>query len=69
MEKIGFKVDETFEAHPIKNADADHGIKDGCEIKSLGSYPEIRKIWVDHLYENWNNEDAWENGEAYQPGA
>lgn len=69
LEKIGFKVDRTFEAHPVGQADADHGIKDGCTIKALGSYPEIRAIWVNHLYENWNDKDAWENGEGYQPGA
>ncbi len=44
-----FKVDRTFEAHPVGQADADHGIKDGCGIKALGSYPEIRTIWVNHL--------------------
>lgn len=69
LEKIGFKVDRTFEAHPVNQADADHGIKDGCGIRALGSYPEIRKIWVDHLYENWNDDSAWENGEGYQPEA
>lgn len=69
LEKIGFKVDRAFEAHPVGQADADHGIKDGCGIKALGSYPEIRAIWVNHLYENWNDDDAWENGEGYQPGA
>ena len=40
LEKAGFKVDRTFEAHPVGQADADHGIKDGCGIKALGSYPE-----------------------------
>lgn len=69
LEKLGFKVDRTFEAHPVGQAGADHGIKDGCAIKALGSYPEIRAIWVNHLYENWNNADAWENGKDYQPGA
>lgn len=69
LEKIGFKVDRTFEAHPIDKADSDHGVKDGCGIKALGSYPEIRQIWVNHLSENWSNESAWENGEGYQPGA
>lgn len=69
LEKIGFKVDRNFESHPVDKAGSDHGIKDGCSIKALGSFPEIRKIWVNHLYENWNDEDAWENGEDYQPGA
>ena len=41
----------------------------GCMMKPLGSYPEIRQIWVNHLYENWNNESAWENGKGYQPEA
>ncbi len=67
LEKLGFKVDRTFECHPIDQADADHGIKAGCGMKPLGSYPEIRQIWVNHLYENWNNESAWENGKEYQP--
>ena len=68
LEKAGFKVDRTFEAHPVGQADADHGIKDGCGIKALGSYPEIRTIWVNHLKEQWDA-DAWENGEGYQPEA
>ena len=68
LEKAGFKVDRTFEAHPVGQADADHGIKDGCGIKALGSYPEIRAIWVNHLKEQWDA-DAWENGEGYQPEA
>lgn len=69
LEKIGFKVDRAFEAHPVNQAGADHGIQSGCGIKALGSYPEIRRIWVNHLYENWNDASAWENGEDYQPGA
>ena len=69
LEKLGFKVDRTFESHPIDQAGADHGIKDGCNMKALGSYPEIRQIWVNHLYENWNDDSAWENGEDYQPEA
>ena len=69
LEKLGFKVDRTFESHPIDQAGADHGIKDGCNMKPLGSYPEIRQIWVNHLYENWNDDSAWENGEDYQPEA
>ena len=56
LEKLGFKVDRTFESHPIDQAGADHGIKDGCNMKALGSYPEIRQIWVNHLYENWNDD-------------
>ena len=68
LEKAGFKVDRAFEAHPVGQADADHGIKDGCGIKALGSYPEIRAIWVNHLKEQWDA-DAWENGEGYQPEA
>jgi len=69
LEKLGFKVDRTFESHPTDKAGADHGIKEGCMMKPLGSYPEIRQIWVNHLYENWNNESAWENGKGYQPEA
>lgn len=69
LEKAGFKVDRSFESHPVGQADANHGIKDGCGIRALGSYPEIRQIWVNHLYENWNDAGAWENGEGYQPGA
>ena len=69
LEKLGFKVDRTFESHPTDQAGADHGIKDGCNMKPLGSYPEIRQIWVNHLYENWNDDSAWENGEDYQPEA
>ena len=69
LEKLGFKVDRTFESHPTDQAGADHGIKDGCNMKALGSYPEIRQIWVNHLYENWNDDSAWENGEDYQPEA
>lgn len=34
---------------------------------SLGDYPEIRAIWLNHLKENWNDADAWENGMDYQP--
>ena len=68
LEKAGFKVDRAFEAHPVGQADADHGIKDGCGIKALGSYPEIRAIWVNHMKEQWDA-DAWENGEGYQPEA
>lgn len=69
LEKIGFKVDRNFESHPVDKAGADHGISTGCGIKALGSYPAIRQIWVNHLYEDWNDASAWENGEGYQPGA
>ena len=65
LEKIGFQVQEYFESHPIAQAGADHGIADGCGIRALGSYPEIRQIWVKHLREQWDA-DAWENGQDYQ---
>jgi len=65
LTKIGFKVDTSFEAHPIGQAGADHGIAEGCGMKPLGSYPEIRRIWVNHLREQWDA-DAWENGTEYQ---
>lgn len=65
LEKIGFQVQEDFESHPIKEAGADHGIADGCGIRALGSYPEIRRIWVKHLREQWDA-NAWENGKDYQ---
>lgn len=65
LEKIGFQVQEDFESHPIAQAGADHGIADGCGIRALGSYSEIRKIWVRHLREQWDA-GAWENGEDYQ---
>lgn len=65
LEKIGFDVQESFESHPKDKYDADHGVVDGCEIRALGSYPEIRQIWVDHLRKQWNA-DAWENGKDYQ---
>ena len=32
LEKLGFKVDRTFESHPTDQAGADHGIKDGCNM-------------------------------------
>lgn len=66
LQNMGFKVDQT-ETHPSDQADADHGIENGCNIKALGDFPEIRKIWINHLKENWNNPDAWQNGEDYQP--
>lgn len=66
LTKIGFNVDKEFEAHPVNQASADHGIVSGCGIRSLGSYAEIRKIWVNHLLEGWNDSSAWENGEDYQ---
>lgn len=65
LKKAGFDVQESFEAHPIAEAGADHGIRHGCNIHALGSYPEIRKIWVKHLREQWDA-DAWENGKDYQ---
>lgn len=65
LEKIGFQVQEDFESHPIAQAGADHGITDGCGIRALGSYPEIRQIWVKHLRDQWDA-DAWENGQDYQ---
>lgn len=65
LEKIGFNVQKDFESHPLSQAGADHGIADGCGIKALGSYPEIRQIWVKHLREQWDN-NAWENGKDYQ---
>lgn len=66
LTKIGFNVNKEFESHPVDQADADHGIKSGCNMKPLGSYPEIRQIWVNHLKTLWNA-DAWENGMDYQP--
>lgn len=69
LTKIGFKVDKEFEAHPVGQAGADHGITDGCGMKALGSYPEIRQIWLNHLSEGWDDSSAWENGEGYQPEA
>lgn len=65
LSKIGFNVMTDFESHPIDQADADHGIVDGCGILALGNYPEIRQIWVKHLREQWDS-DAWENGQDYQ---
>lgn len=66
LQYMGFKIDQT-ETHPVDQADADHGIETGCNIKALGDYPEIRAIWLNHLKENWNDADAWENGMDYQP--
>lgn len=66
LKYMGFNIDQT-ETHPADQTDADHGIESGCKIKALGDYPEIRKIWLNHLKENWNDADAWENGEGYQP--
>lgn len=66
LEHIGFKVDREFEAHPLGEAGADHGIKDGCSMKPLGSYSAIRQIWVNHLKEQWDA-NAWEDGMDYQP--
>nr|WP_129730631.1 sirohydrochlorin cobaltochelatase [Parabacteroides goldsteinii] len=66
LQYLGFNIDQT-ETHPADQSDADHGIETGCKIKALGDYPEIRQIWLNHLKENWNDADAWENGEGYQP--
>lgn len=65
LEKIGFQVQRDFEAHPIAQAGANHGITEGCGIRALGSYPEIRQIWVKHLRQQWDA-NAWENGQNYQ---
>ncbi len=65
LEKIGFQVQRNFESHPMSQIGADHGIVDGCGIRALGSYPEIRQIWVKHLREQWDA-NAWENGQDYQ---
>lgn len=65
LTKAGFNVQIDFESHPIAEAGADHGITEGCGIRALGSYPEIRQIWVKHLREQWDA-DAWENGQDYQ---
>lgn len=65
LSKIGFQVQTEFESHPLSQVGADHGIVSGCGIRALGSYPEIRQIWVKHLREQWN-QDAWENGKDYQ---
>ena len=65
LSKIGFDVQIDFESHPLSQAGADHGISSGCNIMALGSYPEIRQIWVKHLRELWEA-DAWMNGEDYQ---
>lgn len=65
LEKIGFRVQKDFESHPFSQAGADHGIANGCGIRALGSYPEIRQIWIKHLREQWDA-DAWENGKDYQ---
>ena len=34
-------------------------------MRPLGSFAEIRQIWVNHLREQWDT-DAWETGEDYQ---
>lgn len=66
LQALGYNVDQT-ETHPSDQADADHGIENGCKVRALGDYSEIRKIWLNHLKENWNDVDAWENGQDYQP--
>lgn len=63
--KLGFKVQEDFESHPLAQVGADHGIASGCGIRALGSFPEIRKIWIRHMREQWDA-NAWENGKSYQ---
>lgn len=65
LTKIGFKVMTDYESHPIDQEYADHGIAEGCGMLALGSYPEIRRIWVNHLKEQWEA-NAWENGQDYQ---
>lgn len=65
LEKIGFKVQRDFESHPMAQVGADHGIAEGCGIRALGSFPEIRQIWVSHLRTQWDA-GAWENGKDYQ---
>ena len=65
LSKMGFNVQLDFESHPLSQAGADHGISSGCNIMALGSYPEIRQIWVKHLREQWEA-NAWMNGEDYQ---
>lgn len=65
LEKIGFKVQRDFESHPMAQVGADHGIAEGCGIRALGSFPEIRQVWVNHLRTQWDA-DAWENGKDYQ---
>ena len=65
LTKAGFDVQTDFESHPIAQAGADHGIVEGCGIRALGSYPEIRQIWVRHLRDQWDA-NAWENGQDYQ---
>lgn len=65
LAKAGFNVQTDFEAHPIAQAGADHGIAEGCGMRPLGSYPEIRRIWIEHLRGQWDA-GAWENGQDYQ---
>lgn len=57
MKKMGFNVDET-ESH--------HGSVNNCTIKGLGDYPEIRKIWLKHMTDIYNDESQWTTGEDYQ---
>lgn len=69
--KMGFRIgniEDKFEWHaPTLVNSHDHGAKAGCGIKALGAYPEIRKIWVQHMSDLWT--DGWQNGLGYQPGA
>ena len=57
LKKMGFKIDET-ESH--------HGSVNNCTIKGLGDYPEIRKIWLKHMTDIYNDESQWTTGEDYQ---
>ncbi len=55
--KMGFKI-EMAESH--------NGGVDACTIKGLGDYASIRKIWINHLKEIYNDSDSWTTGEDYQ---
>jgi sirohydrochlorin cobaltochelatase len=55
--KMGFKI-STVESH--------NGSVDKCTINGLGDYPSIRKIWVNHLKDIYNDADEWQTGEDYQ---
>jgi sirohydrochlorin cobaltochelatase len=57
LKKMGFQIDET-ESH--------HGSVNNCTIKGLGDYPEIRKIWLKHMTDIYNDESQWTTGEDYQ---
>ena len=68
LQAMGYTINQE-ETHPSAQLDADHGIKDGCKVKALGDYPEIRAIWLKHLKDDYDKASKWENGEKYQPGA